>query len=186
MKKLLIVVDMQNDFIDAALGTKEAQAIVPNVVKKIQNWDGDIIATMDTHGEDYLNTREGKHLPVKHCIHGTEGWQINKDVADELLAMPEGPAIVTKGSFGSYQVAQMAKGYDYVELIGLCSDICVLSNTLLIKNMFPEMDVAVDASCCAGVTPESHEAALLSMKMCQVDVYDGRERELEIEDEPEK
>lgn len=165
MKKTLIVVDMQNDFIDGSLGTKEAQAIVENVRKKIkayQETGGEIIFTRDTHRKDYLNTNEGRHLPVEHCIFGTEGWKI----ADGL-EVPNAK-YVDKPSFG------FTKWEDYdleeVELVGLCTDICVVSNALIIKAVYPEINVTVDAGCCAGVTPETHRAALETMKMCQVNV----------------
>ncbi|MCR5804040.1 MAG: cysteine hydrolase [Clostridia bacterium] len=166
MKKTLIVVDMQNDFIDMALGTKEAVAIVPNVKKKIEEYikNGDeVIFTRDTHHDNYLDTAEGKKLPVVHCIEGTKGWQI----ADGLYV--EGCEIVNKPNFGWPNWKE--KSFEEVELIGLCTDICVVSNALIIKAQFPEIKVSVDSSCCAGVTPESHEAALTTMKFCQVDVY---------------
>lgn len=169
MKKFLVVVDMQNDFIDGSLGTEEAVAIVPNVVKKIKEWDGDIAVTFDTHNSNYLNTNEGKHLPVAHCIKYTHGWLLNEDVfnscSDKYYAFD-------KRTFGSIELARAVKDsqYDYVELVGLCTDICVVSNALLIKAFCPEIDICVDASCCAGVTPETHKAALTTMKMCQIDV----------------
>lgn len=166
MKKTLIVVDMQNDFIDGALGTKEAVAIVPNVKKKIQEYvakGAEIIYTRDTHTEDYMNTNEGKNLPVPHCIKGTQGWEI----ADGLYV--ENCKIVDKPTFGYIGWADYQ--FEEVELIGLCTDICVVSNALMIKALFPEINVSVDASCCAGVTPQSHEAALTTMKMCQIKVY---------------
>ncbi|MBO7425829.1 MAG: cysteine hydrolase [Clostridiales bacterium] len=166
MKKTLIVVDMQNDFIDMALGTKEAVAIVPNVKKKIEEYikNGDeVIFTRDTHHDNYLDTAEGKKLPVVHCIEGSKGWQI----ADGLYV--EGREIVDKPNFGWPNWNK--KSFEEVELIGLCTDICVVSNALIIKAQFPEIKVSVDSSCCAGVTPESHEAALTTMKFCQVDVY---------------
>lgn len=166
MKKTLIVVDMQKDFIDGSLGTKEAQAIVEKVKKKIvlyQKNGYEIIFTKDTHQMDYLDTNEGKHLPVEHCIEGTEGWEL----AEGLEV--EGAIYINKASFGYLNW----KKYDLqdVELIGLCTDICVVSNALIIKAIYPEIPVRVDASCCAGVTPESHKAALTTMKMCQVEVY---------------
>ena len=165
MKKTLIVVDMQKDFIDGSLGTKEAVAIVENVKKKIAMYkeNGDeIIFTRDTHQENYLETNEGKHLPVVHCIEGTEGWKIGEglEVEDAIY--------IDKPSFGYMNW----KDYDLeeVEIIGLCTDICVVSNALIIKATFPEIKVSVDASCCAGVTPDSHKAALTTMKMCQIEV----------------
>ena len=165
MKKTLIVVDMQKDFIDGALGTKEAVAIVENVRKKIATYkaNGDeIIFTRDTHQSNYLETNEGRHLPVEHCIEGTDGWKIGEGLE------VEGAIYIDKPSFGFMNW----KDYDLedVEIVGLCTDICVVSNALIIKATYPEIRVAVDASCCAGVTPESHEAALTTMKMCQVEV----------------
>lgn len=165
MKKTLIVVDMQKDFIDGSLGTKEAVAIVDNVKKKIAEYqeNGDeIIFTRDTHQADYLNTNEGKNLPVEHCIEGTEGWAIW-----EGLEVP-GAIYIDKPSFGYMNWNEY--NLENVEIIGLCTDICVVSNALIIKATYPEIPVKVDASCCAGVTPESHEAALTTMKMCQVEV----------------
>ena len=165
MRKTLIVVDMQKDFIDGALGTKEAVAIVDNVKRKIEAYraNGDeIIFTRDTHQAEYLSTNEGKYLPVPHCIEGTDGWQIF-----EGLEVP-GALYINKPNFGytgwtDFQLEE-------VELVGLCTDICVVSNALILKAVFPEIKVSVDASCCAGVTPESHEAALTTMRMCQVEV----------------
>lgn len=172
MKKLLIVVDMQNDFIDGALGTPEAVAIVPNVVKKINEWDGDIFFTEDTHFENYLDTNEGKHLPVPHCIRDTVGWEINENVMNAINNSEGEHLFIRKNTFGSVLlVSKILDGkYDYIELIGLCTDICVVSNALLIKAHYPEIDIVVDASCCAGVTPDSHKAAITTMKMCQIDV----------------
>ena len=172
MKKLLVVVDMQEDFVRGALGTKEAQAIVPNVVKKIEDWDGDIIVTQDTHYKNYLDTREGKYLPVKHCIEGTPGHKINDKVFDALVNRQKNFAFLNKITFGSTALPEIIRGqnFDYIELIGICSDICVVSNAMLLKANYPETDITVDASCCAGVTPESHKAALLTMKMCQINI----------------
>ncbi len=173
MKKILVVVDMQKDFVDGALGSKEAVAIVPNVVNKIKNFEGDIFVTYDTHFENYMDTNEGKNLPVPHCIKGTEGWELNRDVMDALNDKEY--TTVEKITFGSVDlpglVGKVAGDKAFtVELIGLCTDICVVSNALLLKANFPEMNIAVDATCCAGVTPESHEAALTTMKMCQIEV----------------
>lgn len=165
MKKTLIVVDMQNDFIDGSLGTEEAQGIVENVKRKIASYQetgGEIIFTRDTHTADYLQTNEGKHLPVEHCIQGTTGWKI----ADGLEV--SGAKYVDKPSFGWLQWDKFA--FEEVELVGLCTDICVVSNALIIKAAYPEIRVTVDASCCAGVTPETHRAALETMKMCQVEI----------------
>lgn len=176
MKNYLIVVDMQKDFVDGSLGTKEAQAIVGNVVKKIEAHDGPIYATLDTHSADYLQTAEGKKLPVEHCVKGTPGWQLNDAVAEALARKPH--VLVEKPTFGSValprRIAEDAAGEEFsVELIGLCTDICVISNALLLKANFPEVPICVDASCCAGVTPEAHDAALTVMKSCQIDVLNG-------------
>ena len=169
--KILVVVDMQNDFIDAALGTKEAQAIVENVRKKIEGFEGKKIFTRDTHKPDYLNTLEGKNLPVKHCIEGSEGWQISS-----ALPVSDDDKIIDKPTFGSKELGlyleDLAKDntIDEIEVIGLCTDICVISNALLIKAFLPQIPVTVDSSCCAGVTPKSHETALEAMKMCQINI----------------
>lgn len=169
MKEILIVVDMQRDFIDGSLGTPEAVAILPKVVEKLKNFDGDVIFTRDTHEVDYMNTLEGKNLPVPHCIRDTDGWEI----APELTAIRSGVTI-NKPTFGSVELGQMlvsandAEPIEKITLVGLCTDICVLSNALLIKANLPEVEIAVDASCCAGVTPESHNTALAAMKMCQI------------------
>ena len=175
MNKLLVVVDMQNDFIDGTLGSAEAVAIIPKVIEKIKNWDGDIVATQDSHKNNYLETKEGKHLPIEHCICGTEGHYINRDIKETLFNNHKDDnqvIFMNKRTFGSQMLAEFVRecGYDYVELVGLCTDICVVSNAILLKNYFPEIDIVVDASCCAGVTPESHKAALLTMKMCQIDI----------------
>lgn len=165
MKRTLIVVDMQNDFISMALGTPEAVAILPKVKAKIEEYKShgdEIIYTRDTHAEDYLETAEGKNLPVPHCIKGTPGWEI----ADGLYV--EGSKIINKPNFG-WPYWEM-ENLQQVEMIGLCTDICVVSNALIIKAQFPEIELTVDSSCCAGVTPESHEAALCTMKMCQVKI----------------
>ena len=179
--KVLVVVDMQNDFIDGSLGTKEAQAIVPNVKKKIDEavQNGDLIVfTRDTHFENYLETNEGKKLPVKHCIKDTEGWKIR----DELMARVDfdNARILDKFTFGSSELPvllhmdKVATSYDEIELCGLCTDICVVSNALLLKAAFYDsMEISVDATCCAGVTPETHEAALKTMEMCQINVKRG-------------
>ena len=167
--KTLIVVDMQKDFIDGALGTKEAVAIVPNVARKIEEYRiaGDqIIFTRDTHQKNYLETQEGKNLPVEHCIEGTEGWQIST----ELTVKPE-DQVINKVTFGHVWDKEMIRGEE-IELVGLCTDICVISNALGLKAVLPEIPIAVDASCCAGVTPESHRNALEAMKMCQIKVIE--------------
>ncbi len=180
MKHILIVVDMQNDFVDGALGTPEAAAIPEGVAAKIQAYaadpDGVILVTYDTHAENYLETSEGKHLPVPHCIKGTAGWELHPTVAAALEGVTY--TSVEKPTFGSVElpalVEQAAAGEDFtVELIGLCTDICVVSNTLLLKAHYPEAPISVDAVCCAGVTPESHQAALTTMGMCQIQVKNG-------------
>lgn len=169
MKKLLIVIDMQNDFVTGSLGTKEAEAIVDSVVSKVQTYKAsgeEIVFTRDTHTAGYLDTQEGIRLPVKHCIEGTKGWEI----IDELK--PYVTKVFDKPTFGSLELVQYVSGdqYSEIELIGLCTDICVVSNALLLKAKLLETPVTVDALCCAGVTPESHEAALKTMEMCQVEV----------------
>ena len=169
--KVLIVVDMQNDFINGALGTKEAQAIVPNVKKKIEEYrkmGGKIIYTYDTHTKGYLYTHEGKNLPVPHCINGSNGWRIPNEIAPK-----DGDGRAYKICFGHNRWGAAEYGlqdYDSFELIGLCTDICVVSNALILRSMYPEKDIFVDASCCAGVTPEKHAAALEVMKSCQISV----------------
>ena len=174
MSKMLIVIDMQNDFVDGALGTKEAQEIVPGVVEKIKNFSGQIMYTRDTHGEDYLETQEGKKLPVPHCIYGTEGWQLIPEIKE--IAEKANSLIFDKPSFGSMALAGCLNGIhkvariDELELIGLCTDICVISNALLLKATMPDVRITVDSSCCAGVTPESNKNALEAMKMCQIEI----------------
>ncbi len=169
MKDYLIVVDMQNDFIDGSLGTKEAEAIVDRVAEKIRAFDGEVIFTRDTHGEDYLRTQEGRRLPVAHCVKDSDGWQI-RDGLKELRPC----AIIDKPTFGSTELGVLLSQRDLEEkigsvtLIGLCTDICVISNALLIKAFLPETPIIVDAACCAGVTPESHRNALEAMRMCQI------------------
>lgn len=169
--KYLIVVDMQNDFIDGALGTKEAVSIVPFVKEKIEGFEGKVIYTRDTHKESYMETQEGKKLPVPHCIIDTEGW----DICDELSEL-RCDGIVDKPTFGSTVLAEkmVAKNakepIESITLVGLCTDICVISNALLLKASLPEVEICVDARCCAGVTPESHQNALNAMKMCQITI----------------
>jgi len=164
---------MQKDFVDGVLGSKEAVAIVDNVVKKIENFDGDIIVTYDTHPENYMETQEGKNLPVPHCIKDTDGWKL--DLKVQAAIDKKNYKVIEKPTFGSTELPEYIKltynpdGIE-IELIGLCTDICVVSNALLMKANFLETKVSVDASCCAGVTPESHDAALKTMKMCQVNV----------------
>lgn len=173
MKKVLVVVDMQNDFVDGTLGTKEAVDIVENVVNKINDFDGKILATLDTHQSNYMETSEGKKLPVIHCIRMTNGWLLNEDIMKALDGKDY--KTIEKRTFGSTKLVneiRRIKGNDDIEIefVGLCTDICVVSNVLLLKAYFPEVKMTVDASCCAGVTPESHKAALDTMKMCQIDV----------------
>ncbi len=175
MKKILIVIDMQNDFIDAALGTPEAVKIIEAVKEKICSYPMEnVIATMDTHGENYMETQEGKYLPVPHCIKDSEGGKIRPDIA----ALLTGAKIYEKPTFGSTAMAADLKALSEeekieLELIGLCTDICVVSNALLLKAMMPEVPISVDAACCAGVTPGKHLAALETMRSCQVQVING-------------
>lgn len=173
MEKILVVVDMQNDFIDGTLGTKEAVEIVDRVAAKIAGFPGKIFVTLDTHQTNYLETAEGRKLPVPHCIVGTQGWQLHGKVRQAL----EGKDYKTiqKPTFGSTRLVEelrliWEKEEIQVELVGLCTDICVVSNALLLKAHFPESAIGVDASCCAGVTPKTHMAALETMKMCQIDI----------------
>ena len=173
MKHILIVVDIQKDFVDGALGTKEAVAMIGNAAKKIEEFDGDIFVTYDTHYENYMETAEGRKLPVCHCVKGTDGWALDHKIAKAL----EGKAFtkVEKLTFGSTELPDLIKktvgdeDFD-ITLIGLCTDICVVSNALILKANFPEKDIYVDAACCAGVTPETHNAALTTMKMCQIEI----------------
>lgn len=171
MQKILIVVDMQNDFIDGALGTPEAVAIVPNVKKKIEGFDGTVLFTRDTHETYYMETQEGRNLPVPHCIRGTEGWQIRPEL--DALRKTEPLDKVTFGSseLGGILVAlNKLEPVEEITFIGLCTDICVISNVMIAKAFLPEVPVVVDAACCAGVTVASHENALEAMKVCQVKV----------------
>lgn len=170
MKKAIVVVDMQKDFIDGALGTKEAQEMLPRMEAKLsaaQAAGTKLVFTMDTHGEDYLATQEGRRLPVPHCIRGTEGWEIAASLQPFVRAAA---AVVEKPAFGSTELPALLEDCDEIELVGLCTDICVISNALVLKAFYPEKKISVDVSCCAGVTPESHAEALRAMKMCQVDV----------------
>ena len=172
MRDVLIVVDMQKDFIDGALGTAEAVAIVPNVAKKVRDFKGDVIFTRDTHFENYMETQEGKNLPVLHCIKGTWGWEI----CDELKDLSENTEICDKPTFGSTDLMESIKELSFEEdiksitLMGLCTDICVISNALLIKAYLPELKIVVNSACCAGTTPENHENALKAMKQCQIEI----------------
>ena len=166
--KVLIVVDMQNDFIDGSLGSVEAKNIVPNVINKIKEYENELIYfTKDTHFEDYLDTPEGKKLPVKHCIKGTTGWNIPNEI------LGNNKNIIEKYTFGSVELFEKLKEFnniESIELIGLCTDICVVSNVLLTKAYFPNIQIIVDSKCCAGVTPQSHQKALDTMQMCQIDI----------------
>ena len=169
MKNYLIVVDMQNDFIDGALGTKEAEAIVGKVAEKIRGFDGEVIFTRDTHAPEYMETQEGRRLPVVHCVKESAGWRIR-----EGLEAIRPCTVIDKPTFGSTELGVLLAQRDLEEkigsitVIGLCTDICVISNALLIKALLPETPIVVDAACCAGVTPESHRNALEAMKMCQI------------------
>lgn len=168
----LIVIDMQKDFVNGALGTKEAVAIVPRVTEKVKTFEGKILYTRDTHGEDYLKTAEGKKLPVVHCIKETDGWEL----VPELKGFCKDSIVFDKHTFGSIALGQYLKEenekekIDSITLIGLCTDICVISNAFLLKAFLPETPIFVDASCCAGVTPESHSRALESMKTGQIEI----------------
>lgn len=169
--KYLIVVDMQNDFINGALGTKEAVSIVPFVKAKIEGFEGKVIYTRDTHHTNYMETQEGKNLPVPHCIYDTEGW----DICDELSEL-RCDGIIDKPTFGSTALAEKMvalnkkEPIESITLVGLCTDICVISNAMLLKASLTEVEIRVDARCCAGVTPESHKNALNAMKMCQITI----------------
>ena len=171
MKKLYVAVDMQKDFIDGSLGTKEAQEMLPRMAERLAEIqareDTDIVFTMDTHDSDYLETQEGKNLPVQHCIKGTDGWQI-AEVLQEFAE--KAVAVVEKPSFGYTGWQEIAAGYDEITLGGLCTDICVISNAMLLKAFFPEIKIRIDSTCCAGVTAESHINALNAMKMCQMEI----------------
>lgn len=166
--KFLIVVDMQNDFIRGSLGSKLAEAIVPNVVEKVKKFEGQIVFTRDTHDADYMQTQEGNKLPVEHCIKDTDGWQI----CDELK--PFVSAVVDKITFGSMELPEILKGYseeiDEIEICGLCTDICVISNAMILKATYPEAKITVDSNCCAGVSVESHNTALDAMKAVQIEI----------------
>ena len=169
--KVLVVIDMQNDFIDGALGTPEACAIVPAVVDKIRNFDGLVLATRDTHGADYLSTQEGRNLPVEHCIKGTKGWELNPEISELIKETP-----IDKPTFGSCELGMRLKelaqheNIENITLIGVCTDICVISNAMIIKAFLPEVPVTVVKDCCAGVTPESHLRALEAMRSCQIEI----------------
>lgn len=175
MRDILIVVDMQKDFIDGALGTAEAVAIVPAVVEKVQNFRGNVLFTRDTHFENYMDTQEGRKLPVPHCIRDTEGWQICK----ELQPFAENAPIMDKVTFGAMELGPFLQEMheedeiSSITFVGLCTDICVISNVMIAKAFLPEVPIIVDAACCAGVTPDSHNTALASMRTCQVQVVNA-------------
>lgn len=179
-KEILIVVDMQNDFISGSLGSDRGKEIVPRVLERVKYWPGSIIATRDTHYDNYLETQEGKNLPVPHCISGTPGWEIESTIMEELLKKgPKRVKFIEKPTFGSYYA--LPENIDYIRdgedpgnleitLVGLCTDICVLSNAILLKARYPEAKIHVDASLCGGTTLENHERALQSMRCCQIDI----------------
>lgn len=171
-QKYLIVVDMQDDFVYGALGSKQAQEIVDSVVKKIKEFDGRIIFTKDTHEKNYLQTQEGKFLPVEHCIRGTKGWELIAPLQE--MTKSSNYKIYEKGTFGCVDLAvdlkEKEEEIESIEWIGVCTDICVVSNALLVKANMPEVPMYVDAGCCAGVTREKHEAALETMRSCQIQV----------------
>lgn len=173
MKNILIVVDIQNDFVDGALGTKEAEGIIEKAADKIRNFNGDIFVTLDTHEENYMDTQEGRKLPVPHCIKGTYGWELNRQIKSALE--DKNFTVIEKPTFGSDELAMLIKEKYKdeelsVELIGICTDICVISNALTIRAHNTECDITVDSSCCAGVSPEAHNAALKVMKSCLINV----------------
>ena len=172
--KFLVVIDMQKDFIDGALGTSEAAAILPAVVQAVHSFEGTVLFTRDTHGPDYLQTQEGRNLPVPHCIRGSEGWQLAPQL-QEYAAIHASP-IFDKPTFGSRALADFllevhtTEPIEEITVIGLCTDICVISNALNLKAALPEVPISVIESCCAGVTPESHKTALRAMQMCQITI----------------
>ena len=172
MKKVLIVIDMQNDFITGALGTPEAVAIVDNVKNKIKQYDAaDIFFTRDTHEENYLSTLEGQNLPIPHCIRGSEGWQIHPEIAELLI----GATRIDKPAFGSVELGQLLSVINRrepleIEIVGLCTDICVLANAMILSSFMPNVPITVDSSCCAGASPESHDRALESLRSCMINV----------------
>ncbi|MFR5887992.1 MAG: cysteine hydrolase family protein [Oscillospiraceae bacterium] len=172
--KCLVVIDVQNDFVSGSLGTPEAQAMLPRLEEKLRGFEGCVWMTLDTHGADYMDTQEGKHLPVPHCVRETEGWQLAGELGK--LAESLGAGIVEKPTFGSEELVASLKALyeagelESIELVGLCTDICVVSNALMLKAAMPELPMSVDSACCAGVTPQKHEAALEVMRSCQIAV----------------
>ena len=172
MDKAIIVIDMQNDFVFGELSTDEARAIIPRLVEKLEKVvaekSADLIFTQDTHKDDYLSTQEGRNLPVVHCIKNTEGWEI---ISDLKRFTPFAKAVIEKKTFGSTRLPSLIKPYKEVIFMGVCTDVCIISNAILVKSFYPELVVSVDASCCAGTTPENHETALTAMKNCQCNIY---------------
>lgn len=172
MKKVLAVIDVQQDFVTGALGSLEAQQAMPALIKKVREFDGEVVLTMDTHGTDYLTTQEGQHLPVEHCIENTEGWKLMPELEAVLKDKPH--RIFRKPTFGSVQLCEYladrfnADEIESVEFVGFCTDICVVSNILLLKALAPELVISIDPSCCAGVSPERHQAALEVLASCQI------------------
>ncbi|NLK75403.1 MAG: cysteine hydrolase [Clostridiales bacterium] len=177
----LVIVDVQNDFISGTLGTKEAEAIIEPLVNKINSFDGIILITKDTHDKNYLSTQEGQKLPVEHCIKGTFGWEIDSRLMEAIKDKGLDYRIFEKDTFGSISLGEhIVELYkdgkiDSIEFVGVCTDICVISNSLLVKAMLPELPVRVDAACCAGVTPKAHEAALITMESCQIEIINNVE-----------
>ena len=171
MQDVLLVVDMQNDFIDGALGSADAQAIVPKVAEKIKSFQGRVLCTRDTHDQEYLKTQEGVRLPVPHCVRDTHGWKLHPEIEGCVHETP-----IDKPAFGSIAVGQLLRAASKEEpirsvtLVGLCTDICVISNAFLLKAFLPESEIIVDASCCAGVSRESHQTALDAMRACQITI----------------
>ena len=173
MNKILLVVDMQNDFIDGVLGTPEAQAIVPKVAEKIRNFDGDVYFTMDTHEDDYAQTWEGRNLPILHCQKGTYGWLLNDEIYK--VVREKEARMILKDTFGCAWLYTFFAPLlpQYIEVIGLCTDICVIANVMICQSDWKSAEIVVDASCCAGSSPELHEAALKVMKSCQIKIIEG-------------
>ena len=174
MDKAIIVIDMQNDFVYGVLGTDQAREMLPRLIDKLEKVvkekSADLIFTQDTHKEDYLTTQEGKNLPVVHCIKNSEGWEL---ISDMKRFTPFAKAVIEKKTFGSTRLPSLIKPYKEVEFVGVCTDICIISNALLVKAFYPELVVSVDAECCAGTTPENHATALAAMKNCQCVIYNA-------------
>lgn len=187
MKKIVVVVDVQRDFVDGALGTADAQSMVPVLLDKLwKEWElgTEFVFTMDSHEENYLDTNEGKRLPVPHCIRGTAGWELIPELQEFIQEVKKAggkAAIIEKPSFGSIGLPALVEKADVIELTGLCTDICVISNAMILKAHYPEKGVQVDASCCAGVTPESHRNALEAMKACQIDILEEEAKKLTVQ-----